>query len=272
LISIFSNLVIAGSGGVAVPVKDIGITDNAISHNSKASRLKFEFSGEQYAIQLRRVEQDYTHFLVIKLNENKLSDVNAFTIRESFNLTPSQDTEIDLNKDNIEDIYLKLNDITGTGRFNNVMHAEFFIKKISGVTTENKRTVKPIIEDLNKTLPVVLPEEQEEVNDVSIGLPDLVNETDSVVGNKTDQDSNPSIILPINQTESKSEENNTLSIINPVNETKVNMKITDGNSIEEGITISVTNSLTGAVVSNYPGELNYSGLLGRLLVFLRGLV
>ena len=47
---------------------------------------KFEFDEKLYAIQVRRVKQEYTEFLIMTLDMDKLGDITAYNIDNSFSL------------------------------------------------------------------------------------------------------------------------------------------------------------------------------------------
>lgn len=88
-----------GKGGGTVPITTIKLTEQASNYNMKPGRLKFEFDEKFYAIQVRRVKQDYVEFLVMTLDMNKLDDITAYTLDDFFVLKPNEKKEIDLNKD-----------------------------------------------------------------------------------------------------------------------------------------------------------------------------
>jgi len=122
---------IAGDSGVAtVPITTTELTEVGNNYNIKPGRLKFEFDGKLYAIQLRRVKQGHVEFLIMTLDMNDLDDITAYSIDDSFSLRPNERKEIDIDKDGIEDISIELNDIIFTGKYNSVKSADFFIKEI----------------------------------------------------------------------------------------------------------------------------------------------
>ncbi|MCH7851053.1 MAG: hypothetical protein IH845_05410 [Nanoarchaeota archaeon] len=102
------------------------------------TRLKFEFEEQLYALQLRKINEDYVLFLVMTLDMNNPDDITAFTIDDSFNLSINETREIDIDKDGTKNIFLQLNDITPIGESGSVNSADFFIKRI---------TISEIIED-----------------------------------------------------------------------------------------------------------------------------
>ncbi len=128
IISMF-DIVNAGSGGgAAVPVNMIDLTEQGDNYVIKPSRLKFEFNEKLYAIQVRRVKQEYVWFLVMKLDMDKLNDITAYTLDDSFNLSIGERKEIDINKDGIKDISIELNNIISNVK--SIRSADFSIKKI----------------------------------------------------------------------------------------------------------------------------------------------
>lgn len=118
------------SGGASVPITPLGLTEQGNNHDIGPGRLKFEFAEKPYAIQLRRVKEDYTEFVVMTLDIDKPEDITAYTVDNSFNLTSGGIKQIDLDGDGTEDIFIKLNKINSKGKYNSVRSADFFIKKI----------------------------------------------------------------------------------------------------------------------------------------------
>ncbi len=118
-----------GHGGGTVPILIIELTEEGVSYNITPSRLKFEFNGAPYAIQLREVEQDHAIFLVMILNESDPNNILAYTIDESIILVPSETREVDVNHDDKNDLFIQLKAITYIPP-NNIRGANFFIKKM----------------------------------------------------------------------------------------------------------------------------------------------
>lgn len=116
-----------GRGGGAVPIITIDLMEQGAIYDITPSRLKFEFDGAPYAIQLRRVEQEYVWFLVMTLNVDDPNNITAYVISDSFNLSVGETKEIDVDKNGTEDIFIQLNNINSSG----VRSANFFIKKIA---------------------------------------------------------------------------------------------------------------------------------------------
>lgn len=132
LIVIGTPLVFAqgvGHGGGTVPIITIGLTEQGVNYNITPSRLKFEFNGAPYAIQLREVEKEYAKFLVMALNASEPDNILAYVIDDTFILVPSEIRNIDINQDGTQDIFIQLNNITYN--LNNVRGANFFIKRIN---------------------------------------------------------------------------------------------------------------------------------------------
>jgi hypothetical protein len=118
-------------GGSPVPVSDIDLSNQNGNYNMKPGRLKFDFEGNIYAIQIRRVKENYVDFLVLKLDSaDKEEDVTAYRLDNSFSLSPGQENEIDLNRDGIMDISIKLNGFSLAGKSGSIKSADFSIGKI----------------------------------------------------------------------------------------------------------------------------------------------
>jgi len=130
------NFVSAGEGGATVPITTIDLTEQGTDYSMKPGRLKFEFDGKLYAIQIRRVKQEYVDFLVMTLDMNKLDDITAYIIDNSFSLNPGEKKEIDIDKEGIKDISIELNAIISTGKYNSIRSANFSIKKINTKKSE----------------------------------------------------------------------------------------------------------------------------------------
>jgi len=137
-----------GYATAPVPVTTIDLTEQGEDNNIKPGRLKFEFDEKLYAIQVRRVEQGYVWFLVMTLDMDKQNDITAYNLDSSFNLSSSETKEIDLNKDGINDIIIKLKDIISTGKYNSVKSADFFIKKINNKDITNFDNENILIENV----------------------------------------------------------------------------------------------------------------------------
>lgn len=121
----------SSGGGATIPISIIDLTEQGTDYSMKPGRLKFEFEEQLYAIQVRRVKQDYVWFLVMDLDENKLEDITAYTIEDSFNLTIGEKKEIDLDRNGIKDVIIELDDIVSIGKYNSVRSSDFSIKKIN---------------------------------------------------------------------------------------------------------------------------------------------
>ncbi len=137
LIVILLNLyfVNAGGGGAAVPITTIELTEQGNDYNIKPTRLKFEFDGDLYAVQVRRVKQEYVDFLVMALDMDKPNDITAYSLDNSFSLSLGERREIDIDKDGTNDIFIELNDIVST--VGSIRSADFSIKRIDIKKTEN---------------------------------------------------------------------------------------------------------------------------------------
>lgn len=140
-----------GGGGDAVPINTISLDEQGIDYDMKPGRLKFEFNGKPYAIQLRSVNEEYTKFHIMTLDINKPNDITAYALDDTFNLNSGDKREIDLDKDGKKDLVLKLKDIKtkkekkGSRRF-----ADFSIKKIN---TKKSETLFNI--NRNETIEVI---------------------------------------------------------------------------------------------------------------------
>lgn len=128
----------SSGGGGTIPIINIEITYQGDNYEMGTTRLKFEFEEQLYALQLRKINEDYVLFLVMTLDMNNPDDITAFTIDDSFNLSINETREIDIDKDGTKNIFLQLNDITPIGESGSVNSADFFIKRI---------TISEIIED-----------------------------------------------------------------------------------------------------------------------------
>jgi len=128
-----SNIANAVGGGGAVPITTIELTEEGNTYDITPTRLKFEFDGKLYAIQVRRIKEDHVWFLVMTLDMNNLEDITAYEVDDSFNLSISKTKEIDIDKDGIKDIFLELNNIVSKEREGKGTHrfADFSIKKIN---------------------------------------------------------------------------------------------------------------------------------------------
>lgn len=132
-LTIVSSLVSAqgvGHGGGVVPILIMDLTESGVTYNITPTRLKFEFEGAPYAIQLREIEQEYAKFLVMVLNASDPDNILAYTIDDSFILVPSETREIDIDHDGKNDLFIQLKGITYIPP-NNIRGANFFIKKIT---------------------------------------------------------------------------------------------------------------------------------------------
>ncbi len=131
--SVFTCSVNAGSGGASVPIKTEELNLQGKDYTLTPTRLKFDFDGDLYAVQLRRVKQYQADFIIMTLDKNKPNDIMAYTVDNSFTLKPGEKKEIDLDGDNSNDLLVKLNNI-GLNSFQSAKSASFFIQKISSVT------------------------------------------------------------------------------------------------------------------------------------------
>lgn len=120
-----------GEGSSTVPVSNIDLSDQKENYIMKPGRLKFDFEGNIYVIQVRRVKEIYVDFLILKLEIlDKEEDITAYKSDNSFSLSLNQEKKIDLNKDGIMDISIVLNDISLAGEYENIKSAVFSIEKI----------------------------------------------------------------------------------------------------------------------------------------------
>ncbi len=130
------DVVNAGQSGAAVPVITIELTEQGNDYNITPRRLKFEFDGKLYAIQVRRVKQEYVNFLVMTLDMNKPNDITAYTLDESFSLISGEKKEIDIDKDGVMDIAIELKNIDSPFSINGdrirrgIRQADIFIRRI----------------------------------------------------------------------------------------------------------------------------------------------
>jgi hypothetical protein len=123
-------------GGSSVPIVSVSITEQGESFDMKPGRLKFEFGGEYYAVQLRKVKEGYADFIVLNLDKNKLDNVSAYSVKDSFKLDVSEEKGIDLDGDGVADILIGLDEVNSVlskkGKKNDLRSAGFFVKLIRG--------------------------------------------------------------------------------------------------------------------------------------------
>jgi hypothetical protein len=87
-------------------------------------RVFFNFNNEKYAIQIRKVGENYTTFLVmVFLSDNS----ENYSILKNFTLVREERVFVDLDKDNFEDIYVKLNGVVLSGKYGTVRSANFSV-------------------------------------------------------------------------------------------------------------------------------------------------
>src|SRR3989344_8305821 len=127
IVGMFDIVSATSGGGAAVPITTTELTEQGNDYSMKPGRLKFEFDEKLYAIQVRRVNQDYATFLFMTLDMNKLDDITAYTLDDSFNLNSGEVKEIDVNGDGVKDISIKLNKIISTT--SSIKSADFTIRK-----------------------------------------------------------------------------------------------------------------------------------------------
>lgn len=114
----------SGSGGGTVPIVNIKLTDNGKDYNVKPSRLTFKLKNERYAIQVRKIEEEYVKFHYFSFKKGSYKDVRNYKLEGSFNLEEKGIKKIDLNNDGYYDLYLELKQI-------NKRTVEIFLKKIN---------------------------------------------------------------------------------------------------------------------------------------------
>ena len=112
-----------GGGGAAVPIVKIKLTEDGKDYEIKPSRLTFKFKNERYAIQVRKIEEDYVKFLYFSFKKGSYKDPRNYKLEESFNLDEDGIKKIDLNEDGYYDLFLKLEKI-------NERTVNIFLKKI----------------------------------------------------------------------------------------------------------------------------------------------
>lgn len=120
-----------GQWGASVPITKIDLTEQGNNYNMKPGRLTFEFDKKLYAIQVRKVKQEYVDFLIMTLDMDKQEDITAYILDDSFSLKSDEKKEIDLDNDGISDLFIELNEIIPTGKYNSIRSADFSIKKIN---------------------------------------------------------------------------------------------------------------------------------------------
>lgn len=140
------SFVSAGEGGSAVPITSISLTEQGNAYNMKPGRLTFEFNEQLYAIQIRRINSDSVDFLIMTLDMNKLEDITAYTLDDSFSLKSGEKREIDIDKNGVMDIVLELEN---TGKIDKIKLASFSIQRInikqSEISDKNITTDREII-------------------------------------------------------------------------------------------------------------------------------
>jgi hypothetical protein len=95
----------------------------------KAGRLKFNYRS-YYAIQVRKIKEDFVDFEIMILNMDKLEDITAVEVDKSFRLEKGGDMKIDLDKDGKEDLIIRLIDIFSGGKTGNLRFADFSVEKL----------------------------------------------------------------------------------------------------------------------------------------------
>ncbi len=113
-----------GTGSGSVPVENFELNDVGINYVLTPTRLIFNFEND-YALQLRKITDDEAVFLVLKLGEDD-DDISDFSYEGIYVLGAEDERNIDVNEDDIADIYLRLNDIekNDAGR----KTADFFVR------------------------------------------------------------------------------------------------------------------------------------------------
>lgn len=176
----FVSIVSAGETGGSMPVDTIQLTNIGNDYNLGYITLKFEFNKNLYAIHIRSIKNDYIRFFVMKFDNDDLENITAYTITEDFNLSIGESKEIDLNQDKNKDLFLKLNDITKTGTYGSIRHANFTIKSIKSLgSIEQLKTLetgisKNITKAFNEEKIIVEPiKEKENITNEEIINPNL---------------------------------------------------------------------------------------------------
>jgi len=135
-----------GTGSAVVPITNIDLSEQGNDYSIKPGRLKFEFDEKLYAIQVRRVKQEYTEFLIMTLDMDKLGDITAYNIDNSFSLNTNEKKEIDLNGDGINDVLIELNEIKQN--LGSINSADFSIKRINTLSIASNEMMAGSIEEL----------------------------------------------------------------------------------------------------------------------------
>lgn len=135
-----------GAGGGTVSITNINLAESGTNYSMKPGRLKFEFDEKLYAIQVRRIKEEYVDFLIMTLDMNKQEDITAYTLDDSFSLKSEGKREIDLNKDGTNDILIELKGVIPVGKHNSLKSADFSIKKID-TQKEETDLIDKILED-----------------------------------------------------------------------------------------------------------------------------
>ena len=166
IVGMFDIVSATSGGGAAVPITTTELTEQGNDYSMKPGRLKFEFDEKLYAIQVRRVNQDYATFLFMTLDMNKLDDITAYTLDDSFNLNSGEVKEIDVNGDGVKDISIKLNKIISTT--SSIKSADFTIRKIN--VEKEKIILTNKNEDIETTVKIEEVEVQKPISEPVIVL------------------------------------------------------------------------------------------------------
>ncbi|MEK6917834.1 MAG: hypothetical protein AABW51_02700 [Nanoarchaeota archaeon] len=119
-------------GGGSMPAIMTELTENGNSYNMKSGGLEFSMNGKRYIVQTSRVKDEYANFSVLSLNTESLEKNQIDTSDANFTLRLNEIKNIDLDNDNADDISVRLNSISATGRYKSIRSANFIIKKIGG--------------------------------------------------------------------------------------------------------------------------------------------
>ncbi len=135
----------SNKGGGEVPIGRIEISDAGETIISRPKRLLFELE-ENYALQIRRVRDDYADFIFMKLGEN-YGDIEDFMFLEAFRLREKDAVNVDLNGDGIADVYLEMKDINDVDYFEGVEFFVGFADKDAVVSRTNKKQLKEMFDE-----------------------------------------------------------------------------------------------------------------------------
>jgi len=113
-------------GGGSIPIREINLEEENY-FNMKPGRLKFEFNGLWYGVQLAGIKDGISEFLIINLDDGLNDYVSDDKVQSSFNIKSGEIKEVDLDEDGKADIFIELNGISES--VDSVDSADFTVRK-----------------------------------------------------------------------------------------------------------------------------------------------